>query len=185
MLDEAQREARCPPFDSESVARHFVAVFEGAQILAKVTRSRAPLAEHLQHVGAYLRFLFGKESIMKRARQRPTTRVKREASVEEVDPRFAPVVAAFGRDRTVERSKMFGSVGLKVGGKVFAMCVKGALVVKLPAERAAALIAAKAATTFDPGHGKPMKEWVSISGTRTPWVDLAQEAHAFVKGLAR
>jgi len=34
-------------------------------------------------------------------------------------------------DPDLERGRMFGSVGLKTGGKVFAMLVKGALVVKV------------------------------------------------------
>jgi hypothetical protein len=43
----------------------------------------------------------------------------------EVDPRFAPVVEAFVRDRQVSYGKMFASMGLKVNGKIFAMHVKG------------------------------------------------------------
>jgi TfoX/Sxy family transcriptional regulator of competence genes len=48
---------------------------------------------------------------------------------------------------------MFGSSGLKVGGKVFAMSVKNELVVKLPRERVDELVAAGAGSRFDPGHG--------------------------------
>lgn len=101
------------------------------------------------------------------------------------DPRFAPVVAAFAADGQVERGKMFGSVGLKVNGKVFAMVVKGRLVVKLPRERVDALVASGNGDSFDPGHGKPMKEWISAAGTKPSWVELSREAYVFVKGGGR
>jgi hypothetical protein len=46
---------------------------------------------------------------------------------------FAPVVSAFARDRSVTRGKMFSSSNvLSVNGKIFAMLVRGNLVVKLP-----------------------------------------------------
>ncbi len=54
------------------------------------------------------------------------------------DPRFARVVAAFAKDRQVSQGnrKGFGSRGLKVNGKIFAMMPsKGKFVVKLPKKR--------------------------------------------------
>jgi hypothetical protein len=45
----------------------------------------------------------------------------KETEPVEVDPRFAPVVEAFARDRDVTRGKMMSSYGLKVNGKIFAM----------------------------------------------------------------
>jgi TfoX/Sxy family transcriptional regulator of competence genes len=57
---------------------------------------------------------------------------------------------------------MFGSPVLKVGGKVFAMLVKGRLVVKLPKERVERLVASGTGKPFDPGHGRPSKEWVAV-----------------------
>ncbi|MBI3970860.1 MAG: hypothetical protein HY332_06185 [Chloroflexi bacterium] len=101
------------------------------------------------------------------------------------DPRFATVVAAFASDPTVDRGRMFGSVGLKVNGKVFAMLVKGALVAKLPRHRVDALVAAGDGTYFDPGHGKLMKEWVAVSGDAPSWIDLAREAYGFVRDGAQ
>ena len=65
-------------------------------------------------------------------------------------------------DEGLERGRMFGSVGLKSGGKVFAMVVKGELVVKLPAERVSELLASGEGRAFDPGHGRLMKEWVAL-----------------------
>jgi hypothetical protein len=71
----------------------------------------------------------------------------------------------------------FGSSGLKVEGRIFA----GRLVVKLPRDRVEELIAAGKGTRFDPGHGRVMKEWVSIATAHSrSWPRLAQEARDFV-----
>jgi hypothetical protein len=99
----------------------------------------------------------------------------------EVDARFAPVVEAFVRDRQVSYGKMFASMGLKVNGKIFAMHVKGKFVAKLPKERVDELVRQGKGDYFDPGHGRLMKEWVALAGGRPSWVELAREAHRFVK----
>jgi hypothetical protein len=102
---------------------------------------------------------------------------------ETIDPRFAAVVEAFSRDRRVTGGKMMASFGLRVGGKIFAMLVRGDLVVKLPRERVDALVAAGRGHAFDPRHdGRLMKEWLVFPGDDPPWVDLAREAYAFVGG---
>jgi TfoX/Sxy family transcriptional regulator of competence genes len=76
---------------------------------------------------------------------------------------------------------MFGSEGLKVDGKVFAMEVKGALVVKLSAARAQVVVSGGQAQVFDPGHGRPMKQWVSVpADTNINWCALAEEAYGLV-----
>jgi hypothetical protein len=101
-----------------------------------------------------------------------------------VDPRFAPVVAAFARDRAVTYGgKGFGSTGLKVEGKLFAMISsKGMFVAKLPKARVEELVQQGAGEPFDPGHGRLMKEWIALRGGTASWIDLAKEAHRFVKG---
>ena len=106
----------------------------------------------------------------------------KDSGVAEIDPGFAPVADTFSKDRQVSRGKMFGAVALKVNGKVFAMLVKGKFVAKLPKERVDALVGSGKGDYFDPGHGRPMKEWVSISAGKAPWIDLAREAHHFVTG---
>jgi TfoX/Sxy family transcriptional regulator of competence genes len=63
----------------------------------------------------------------------------------------------------VEPTRMFGASGLRVHGKTFAMLVKGRLVVKLPGARVDELVAAGAGDRFDPGHGRLMREWVSLA----------------------
>ena len=93
---------------------------------------------------------------------------------------FAKVVEALGGEAGVTRGRMFGAEGLRLGRSVFAMEVKGRLVVKLSADRAAELRDRGLAEAFDPGHGRPMKQWVSVSG-RAPvdWLELCREALAF------
>jgi hypothetical protein len=79
----------------------------------------------------------------------------------EVDPSFAPIVAAFAKNRNVTAGKLMSSYGLKVNGKIFAIGGVG--------ER------------FDPGHGRVMKEWIAIEARTESWLELAKEAYNFVK----
>ncbi len=78
--------------------------------------------------------------------------------------------------------KGFGSSGqLRIGGKIFAMLVRGRLVVKLPRQRVDGLIAAGEGEPFDPGRGRLMKEWLSLSpASEVDWLSLAEEALDFV-----
>lgn len=118
---------------------------------------------------------------MKKAAPKKTT----AAGNVDLDLHFAPIARAFEKDRDVSLTKMFGSTGLKVSGRVFAMVVKGRFVVKLPKARVDELVAAGQGEHFDPGHGKLMKEWVSVPSGKAPWLELAREAHRFVKGGTR
>ena len=60
LLENAQREAAAPAdFDAASVARHFIAVFEGAQLLAKTNQDKEVTVEHLLHFRSYLVQLLG------------------------------------------------------------------------------------------------------------------------------
>ncbi|MEW5931347.1 MAG: hypothetical protein AB1941_28100 [Gemmatimonadota bacterium] len=98
----------------------------------------------------------------------------------EVDPRFAPVVEAFAADPAVTAGKMMTSLGLKVNDKIFAMVVKGKLVVKLPKARVDEMVGGGAGEHLETSQGKRMKEWIAVTGD-AGWVDLAREAYAFVK----
>ncbi|HEX4355221.1 MAG TPA: hypothetical protein VHZ95_19955, partial [Polyangiales bacterium] len=60
----------------------------------------------------------------------------------EADPALRAIVLAHRAQKKSAR-RIFGSNGLKVNGKLFALSVKGALVLKLPQARVDALIAAK------------------------------------------
>jgi len=99
-----------------------------------------------------------------------------------VDPRFVPVVKAFARDRRVTHGgKGFGSSGLKVDGKLFAMISsRGLFVAKLPRARVDELVRLGKGRPFDPGHGRLMKEWVELDGDQAAWIGLAREARTFV-----
>ncbi len=77
---------------------------------------------------------------------------------------------------------MFSSENsFSVDGKIFAMLVRGALVVKLPKERVDALVEEGKGERFDPGHGRLMREWLVVEAGGLPWVALAKEAHQFVR----
>ena len=82
----------------------------------------------------------------------------------------------------VEERTAFRSPGLTVGGKIFAMLVGGELVVKLPADRCADLVAAGGARPFTSGRRR-MREWVVLEGDPEParWDALVDEALAFVR----
>ncbi len=61
------------------------------------------------------------------------------------------------------------------------MLVGENLVLKLPKERVDELIAAGRGTRFDPGRGRVMKEWVSVSPAESKeWNRLAAEARAYI-----
>lgn len=98
------------------------------------------------------------------------------------DERFQLLAARFLSDPTVSQGTGFGSMpGLRVGGKIFVMLVNGELVVKLPKARVDQLVASGTGTRFDPGHGRVMKEWVSVPVVHgTAWEQLAGDALAFV-----
>ena len=103
------------------------------------------------------------------------------------EQRFQRLAAHFARRREVTEGTGFGTnPGVRVGGKVFAMLIESDLVLKLPADRVNDLIESGLAERFDPGHGRPMKEWAAIPpehGHR--WPKLADEAFEFVRSASR
>jgi hypothetical protein len=96
------------------------------------------------------------------------------------DPDLAAVVAEYEANRAAPGVRKFGSNGLKANGKLFALFTQETLVVKLPKDRVAALVASGQGKQFDPGHGRLMKEWLTVVSPRLSWLALAKEAHAFV-----
>jgi hypothetical protein len=74
----------------------------------------------------------------------------------------------------------FGRSALKYQRRIFAMLVRGRLVVKLPVARVTELVAAGHGDHFDANKGTPMREWLAVDpGSPLPWDDLAREALAF------
>ena len=77
----------------------------------------------------------------------------------------------------------FGRSALRVHGKIFAMLVRGRLVLKLPTERVDALVDSGAGVRFDANKGTPMRQWLNLDpGPDTDWLPLAREALDFVRG---
>jgi TfoX/Sxy family transcriptional regulator of competence genes len=79
--------------------------------------------------------------------------------------------------------------GLKVDGKLYAMVVRGRLVVKLPEAQAAELTEEGDAIPFEPRPGRLMREWVMIDPPATAdhgeWRHLIEDAGDYVTALAR
>jgi hypothetical protein len=91
-----------------------------------------------------------------------------------------------GEDPEVEQGRMFRAGGLRTAGKFFAFVVKDELVVKLPAGRVDELVADGAGRRFDPGHGRLMKEWVSLRPVDgAACAAYVVEARTFVAAQAR
>lgn len=101
--------------------------------------------------------------------------------------RFTALVAAFSDEPGVsppgaQGHRGFGADALTVDGSIFAMLVKGALVLKLPAGRVAELVGSGAATPFANGTGRPMREWAAVVGPGPEAdLELAREALEHVR----
>ncbi len=68
-----------------------------------------------------------------------------------------------------------------IKGKLFAAITKGRLLVKLPKDEVAALIAAKRGAAFSTGGGRVMKEWVTLGAEdQEKWLEIARRARDFV-----
>ena len=76
----------------------------------------------------------------------------------------------------------FGRSALRWEKKIFAMLVRGRLVVKLPAPRVDALVAGGDGVRFDANKAAPMKEWFSLDPeSDLAWGPLAREALDFAR----
>jgi hypothetical protein len=76
----------------------------------------------------------------------------------------------------------FGRSAVRFQKKIFVMLVRGRLVLKLPADRVDALVAAGEGVRFDANKGTPMKEWFSLDPeSGLPWPPLAREALDFAR----
>ncbi len=112
--------------------------------------------------------------------------MSKAVTAEKAEKAFAKVVDALVREDDAvsppDPSRgAFGSNALKVDGKIFAMLVRGELVVKLPRATVEELVVTGRGVPFDAGKGRPMKEWLVVRAPERAWLGLAREAHAFVK----
>lgn len=77
----------------------------------------------------------------------------------------------------------FGRSALRFRGRIFAMLVRGRLVLKLPEERVDALVRSGEGVPFDANKGRPMREWLSLDpASGLDWLALAREALDFAGG---
>ena len=96
---------------------------------------------------------------------------------------FATVARGFLDRPDVDAGTGFGgSPGVRVDGRIFAMLVRGRLVVKLPAARCAELRDAGVAEPLAVGR-RVMKEWIEVlAEDAARWQELAEEAYEFAGG---
>ena len=108
-----------------------------------------------------------------------------KAGARPVDERYADLVDDLVGTEDVtppQGGSGFGRSALRYRGKIFAMFVRGRLVLKLPARRVAELVQAGAGVHFDANKGTPMKEWLSLAPeSGLDWLTLAREALEFAQ----
>jgi len=94
---------------------------------------------------------------------------------------FDPIAAEYLGRPGVDIGPMFGSEGLRIRGKVFAFIShRGTLVVKVPAERADDLEAARSGERMQIG-GRTLREWVMLDVQHAEhWPGVTDEAFAYV-----
>jgi TfoX/Sxy family transcriptional regulator of competence genes len=91
----------------------------------------------------------------------------------------------FLRRPGVDWGRMFGTIGLRVRGKVFAVAVhEGNLMVKIPEARAEERMAAGEVTRMVM-RGRELREWVAapIDAPEELWRGLLEEAHAYLDAI--
>jgi hypothetical protein len=95
---------------------------------------------------------------------------------------YTEVKAHFANDPEVEVLKGRGAQGIKRGGRLFIMFMKGNLVVTLPEQRVKEIIDMGDGLPFDPGTGKPMKNRVLIPAENSDkWIEYSTEAKKHTK----
>ena len=82
-----------------------------------------------------------------------------------------------------EEGRMLHAPGLRTGGTFYGFAPDDALVVKLPADRVAELIAGGAGEPCSPRRGRPMREWVTIPAPdEATCLRYLREARDFLTG---
>ena len=82
--------------------------------------------------------------------------------------------------------KMFGMPSLFINGNAFAGYFQESLILKLTGEAHTKALAEPGAKLFDPGMGRPMKEWVHVPfSSAKKWPKLAEESLGYVSTLKK
>lgn len=95
-------------------------------------------------------------------------------------PGFQTLLDVFLERPGVTEARMMGCRGLRIANKYFAMEWDGLLVVKLPRDTVDSYATAGKGARFDPGMGRPMKEWLTVRPGAADWRHLAEQAFTFV-----
>lgn len=99
-----------------------------------------------------------------------------------IEEQWTVLVEDMTEQPDVTAGKMFGSRGLRIGKKFFAVLWDDRLVLKLPKARVEAVIAS-GGEPFMPMPGRTMGEWVVV-GTKADWFALASESKLYLEALA-
>lgn len=102
-------------------------------------------------------------------------------AIERAHAVFDPIAAGYLERADVDMGRMFASEGLRVRGKIFALVsFDGELMLKLPAARTDALVAAGDAVRVEMA-GRSMREWVFVPLARPDlWDGLMAEAFTYL-----
>lgn len=93
---------------------------------------------------------------------------------------FDDIVNPYDADPEVSLRHSKNNDALTIDGRIFAFEKDGRLILKLPAERCAALIAAGQAQPYQLGK-RVMRQWTAVPAARSDgWATLTEEARLFV-----
>lgn len=96
----------------------------------------------------------------------------------------ALVERMLGEDGRIEVKRAFGAMALRFDDKIFAMDVKGELVVKLDEARIEDLLDGEHVRPFSPS-GRPMRAWAMVGAQRaSEWDALADAALAYARSAS-
>jgi hypothetical protein len=103
------------------------------------------------------------------------------------EKQYESIIKNMTTEEGVVSSQMFGMPCLKVNGKAFAGLHKGEVMVfKLTDMAHKEALSLSGAHLFDPGMGRPMKEWVVVPVEyKDKWQHFAKEAKAYVEKLKK
>jgi len=106
--------------------------------------------------------------------------IKGDVNLSHGEELFAQLASFYATPQTeypVERAKLFGFDCLRINGKVFAKLHNSHLVMKLPANRIAALVDSGQVNAYE-HRGRTLKEWGVIEASKDI-IALAEEARVF------